>query len=179
MKTFTVYLAGKVPKGAEIGTNENWRLEYARHLSQADIFEFLSPEAPHLDESQPLLVFGHDCLLVQQCDLVIVNASTKLGVGTSQEMVIAKYFGKHVFTVLPSDSHHRRSHLQMYDYLIEDWIHPFLFAFSDKIFDSIEQLTEFVQQRKDTLLSQPAIRLDQIDKSIDRYRKHVASVNKT
>jgi hypothetical protein len=164
-----IYLAGKVAKGAEIGSTRDWRQEYIDQLSQIGSFEFLSPENPLLDESQPLLVFGHDCYLVRECDILIVDASAKLGVGSAQEMVIAKYFGKYVYTVLPMDSHHRRSNLRMYDFVVSDWIHPFVFAFSDCIFNSINDLAQFFSEKGQSLLHEPLIRLERIEESVNQY----------
>lgn len=168
-----IYLAGKVAKGAEIGSARDWRQEYIDQLSQSGSFEFLSPEDPLLDESQPLLVFGHDCYLVRECDILLVDASTKLGVGTAQEMVIAKYFGKYVYTVLPKDTHHRRSNLQMYDFVVVDWVHPFVFAFSDRIFNSIDHLARFFSEKGQSLLNEPLMRLDRIDESVNQYETFI------
>jgi nucleoside 2-deoxyribosyltransferase len=169
LKTPKIYLAGKVAKGSEIGSAKDWRSEYINRLSQDGSFEFLSPENPSLDESRPLLVFGHDCYLVRECDILIVDASAKLGVGTAQEMIIAKYFGKYVYTVLPRDTHHRRSNLKMYEFVVEDWVHPFVFAFSDRIFDDINSLAVFFSEKGQMLLDEPLTRLDRIDESIKQY----------
>jgi hypothetical protein len=163
-----IYLAGKVPKGAEIGRTKDWRQEYIEQLPNG-FLEFLSPENPQLDESKPLLVFGHDCYLVKKCDILVVDASSKLGVGTAQEMVIAKYFGKYVYTVLPRDSHHRRSNLYMHDFIVDDWIHPFVFAFSDRIFDDVVGLALFLNEKQNALLNEPLYRLDRIEEAIRQY----------
>jgi len=168
-KKTKIYLAGKVPKGAEIGTTKDWRQQYIEKLSRAGLFDFLSPENPSLDESQPLLVFGHDCFLVKECDILVVDASAKLGVGSAQEMVIAKYFGKYVYTVLPKDTHHRRSNLQMYDFVVEDWIHPFVFAFSDCIFESVDELAAYFEGKGQELLREPPINLERINESVIQY----------
>lgn len=164
-----IYLAGKVAKGEEIGRAKDWRSEYIKRISQNGSFEFLSPENPSLDESQPLLVFGHDCYLVRECDILIVDASAKLGVGTAQEMVIAKYFGKYVYTVLPKDTHHRRSNLRMHEFIVEDWVHPFIFAFSDRIFGDINSLALFFSEKGAALLTEPLTRLNRIEESINQY----------
>jgi len=164
-----IYLAGKVPKGAEIGRAKDWRKYYIEQLSQSGAFEFLSPENPLLDESHPLIVFGHDCYLVRECDILVVDASAKLGVGSAQEMVIAKYFGKYVYTVLPRDSHHRRSNLQMHDFVVDDWIHPFVFAFSDRIFEDVVSLAQFLKEKGYSIMSEPACRLEKIGHSIHQY----------
>jgi hypothetical protein len=88
-----------------------------------------------------LAVFGADCKHIKNCDLVVVNSEEKLGVGTAQEIVIAKYFKKPVITILPKGSHHRRQDILFRGQFIEDWIHPFLYAFSDLILENIGEFS--------------------------------------
>jgi hypothetical protein len=142
---------------------------YIDQLSINGSFEFLSPENPQLDESQPLIVFGHDCYLVRECDILVVDASSKLGVGSAQEMVIAKHFGKYVYTVLPRDTHHRRSNLPMHGVVVEDWIHPFIFAFSDQIFEDIGSLGSFLAKGRELLMSKPPFQISRIEEAVRRY----------
>lgn len=142
IKRTRIYLAGKVPKGSEIGQLPDWRAEYISALSVLPAFEFASPDDPNLDESDALEVFGHDCYLIQNSDLIVVNAKERLGVGTAQELLIAKYFTKPVFTVLPHGSPHRRKDLQAGKGIVADWQHPFIVASSDRIFASVQELVE-------------------------------------
>lgn len=164
-----IYLAGKVPKGAEIGVAPDWRKDYAGELQRVEGLVFLSPEDPTLDEGKPTLVFGHDCHLVQSCDVLLVNGSSKLGVGTAQEMIIAKYFAKLVFVVLPKDSHHRRSNLQMHGFVVDDWVHPFIWSTADHIFESISELADFLMLRRADLAAMPRKTLEVIDSAIEQY----------
>jgi hypothetical protein len=164
-----MYLAGKIKKGHEIGVGDDWRAEYINAISQVGSFEFLSPDDPTLDENKPQLVFGHDCYLVSRCDILLVNASDKLGVGTAQEMVIAKKYEKYVYTILPRDSHHRRTNLQMHGYQVEDWIHPFVYCTSDEIFGSLEEACEFLANPADSARGGRASTLDIVDSAISAY----------
>jgi nucleoside 2-deoxyribosyltransferase len=164
-----LYLAGKVPKGAEIGTAEDWRSRYVEKLSEFGQFEFLSPEDPTLDERYPQLIFGHDCQLVRDCDILIINADSKLGAGTAQEMVIAKYFQKYVLTILPRDSHHRRSDLNMHGVVVEDWIHPFVHQTSDRIVADVDELGRWLQNDCAELIKSPPKTLKVVDEAIEAY----------
>jgi hypothetical protein len=56
------------------------------------------------------------------------------------ELPVAKYFSVPIITVLPKDSHHRRSNVVFRGTLVEDWIHPFVYAFSDKIVENIDEV---------------------------------------
>lgn len=164
-----IYLAGKVPKGSEIDTAEDWRSRYIEKLSEFGQFEFLSPEDPTLDERYPQQIFGHDCHLVRDCDVLIINADSKLGAGTAQEMVIAKYFQKYVLTILPRDSHHRRSNLDMHGVIVEDWIHPFVHQISDRVVADLDELGLWLRNYCAGLIKSPPKTLKVVDDAIEAY----------
>lgn len=137
-----IYLSGSVPKGdKEAEGYVDWREQYAEALEQyIDDVELFDPNVFYNLEGDSLAVAGADCWYIQQSDLVIINASTKLGAGTSMEMVIAKYFKRPVITILPRDSHHRRSNLQFNGRIVDDWVHPFVDTFSDIIIEDISDI---------------------------------------
>ena len=165
----SVYLAGKVSKGIDDHTMRGWRDEYRKLLNTDGTINFLTPENEKLDENNPMHVVGHDLYLLKCSDILIVNASEKLGVGTAQEMVIAKYFGKPVLTVLPPDSHHRRSNFVMNGILIRDWIHPFVSVTSDMIFSSVEALRDFLENENLDDVISAAKDMTIIDNAISVY----------
>lgn len=141
-----VYLAGKVPKGdSEEESFFDWRKAYAKALKEMES-EFIDPFSHHNDESDYLAVFGADCRHIRGSDLVIVNAEEKLGVGTSQEMLIAKYFRKPVVTVLPKESYHRRKNIVFFSRMIEDWVHPFIYCVSDFIVESVAEIPDLKKE---------------------------------
>ncbi len=136
-----IYLAGSVPKGdEEAKIFDDWRSRYKQSLRKFFDADFIEPYHKELDESDFLAVVGQDCRHIKESALVIVNAEGKLGVGTAQELVIAKYFKKPVISVLPKDTHHRRSNISFHGKLVKDWIHPFIFTFSDFIVESINEI---------------------------------------
>src|SRR5207253_8251648 len=118
---------------------------------------------------QSLLVFGHDCYFVKQADVIIVNASAKLGVGTAQEMLIAKYFKKPVISILPKDTHHRRTNLQMAVGVVEDWIHPFIFSTSDTVVENLDQAVSWIKEYNQTPNSKKIKDIGIIDQAIEKY----------
>ncbi|MEK7122854.1 MAG: hypothetical protein AAB855_03280, partial [Patescibacteria group bacterium] len=99
-----------------------------------------------LDESDFLLVVGKDCADIAESSFIIVNAEEKLGAGTAQELVIAKYLKKPVVTVLPKDTPHRRTNIMFSGQLIDDWIHPFIFIFSDFVIEDIGEIATLKDQ---------------------------------
>lgn len=164
-----IYLAGKVPKGDnEAKTFHNWRNEYKKVLQRlfhdADCIE---PYHLDLDEGDYLLVVGSDCKHIKDSSLVVLNAEDKLGVGTATELVIAKHYQKPVITVLPKDSHHRRSNVVFHGKLIKDWIHPFIFVFSDFIVESVGEVEKIKDKVFDTEIKNISI----IDESVNYFEQ--------
>ena len=160
-----IYLAGSVPKGSEEEKGfVNWRLKYIEILEKFLDSEFILPDTAQVDENDTLLVVGKDSKSIKSADLVIVNAENRLGAGTSMEMVIAKYFKKPVITVIPKDTHHRRSNINFRDkYFVEDWIHPFVHTFSDFVVESVAE----IEKIKDQLLSSKPKDISIIDTAIE------------
>jgi nucleoside 2-deoxyribosyltransferase len=160
----TIYLAGSVPKGSEEEKAfVNWRVRYKEILEKFLEAEFIFPDSGEMDENDFLLIVGKDSKSIKRSDLVIVNAEERLGVGTSHEMIIAKYFKKPVIAVLPKNSYHRRSNVTFRNkYFVEDWMHPFLHTFADFIVERVED----VEGIKDKLLSQTPKDISIIDTAI-------------
>jgi nucleoside 2-deoxyribosyltransferase len=136
-----IYLAGSVAKGDEEEKGfVNWRDRYKTVLENDFPGEFIFPRAGEVDETDTLLVVGKDSRSIKRSDLVVVNVEDKIGAGTAMELVIAKHFKKPVVTVLPKDTHHRRSNIMFEGVMIEDWIHPFIDVFSDMVVEKVEDI---------------------------------------
>lgn len=147
-----LYLAGKICKDASPSSQSSWRSEYARALSSLNNVVLVSPEKVNFPRSNGQMVFGFACSLIEHCDAVVVNASQKLGVGSSQEILIAKYFGKYVITVLPKGTPHRRRDVLLndpYSTTSPDWIHPFLENTSDVIIDDVSSLLHVLRENSE------------------------------
>ena len=125
--------------------------------------KFVFPGPGDMDEGDFLLIVGKDSKSIKQSDLIIINAEERLGVGTAQEMMIAKYFGKLVITVLPKNSYHRRTNVLFQGkYLVEDWMHPFIYTFSDFVVEKLED----IEQIKDQIFNVFPKNLSIIDKAV-------------
>lgn len=163
-----IFLSGHVPKGKEEEKEFiNWRINYQKVLYKLFKAKCIDPFDRNLDESDFFGVVGADCQHIKQSDLVIINAETQLGAGTAQEIIIAKYFTKPVVTVLPKNSYHRRSNIIMNKKKIVDWIHPFIFTFSDLIIENIEGI-ENINLNK---LKKNIKDISMIDKAVDYVKK--------
>lgn len=161
-----IYLAGSIPKGDEEAKKfNNWREGYKKILANFFDADFIEPYNSRLDESDSLAVVGHDCGQIKNCDLVIVNAEEKLGAGTAQELVISKYFGKPVISVIPKNTHHRRLNAVFNGKTVDDWIHPFIFTFSDYVVENPNE----IEKIKDELFSKKAKDISVIDEAISHF----------
>jgi hypothetical protein len=158
-----IYLAGSVPKGDQATKEyQDWRHHYTEVLAKYFDAEYITPKAGEVDERDALLVVGKDSRSIKISDLVVVFAEEKIGAGTAMELVIAKHFKKPVVTVLPKDTHHRRSNVVFNGEVIEDWIHPFIVTFSDYVLDSIEDIASI----KDQIFNKPIKDISIIDQAV-------------
>lgn len=146
---FSVYLAGKIPKGEENHSFRDWRKEF-RELMEEKRKGFPGISGivcldPHIFEGNviPILdFFGRDIHMIAMSNAVLVDARTKIGAGTSQEILIAKYYGKPVVSVVPKNSHYQRKTLAMGVEM--DYKNPFIFNTSDAVVESFEQAAEWL-----------------------------------
>jgi hypothetical protein len=173
--SFKIYLAGSIPKGDNIRKGwTDWKVAYKEALSSIESVDFLDADDMK-DESDPLMVFGHDSNMVKNADLIIVNAEKKIGkgigAGTAQEMVIAKYFSHPVVTVLPKDTHHRRSNIIFHGEEIDDWIHPFIHTFSDLVVEKIDDCLDWVKKFMDDPATIEVKDIKVIDQGIESFLK--------
>src|SRR5687768_4749818 len=109
MKT-KIMLLSSIPKDEAVRKDwTDWRAEYENKIRKKikDV-TFLSGDSIS-DNVGPELVVGHDLWLIKQANIVIVDAKKKIGAGTAQEMVIGKYYKKPVISVIPKDTHYRKS----------------------------------------------------------------------
>lgn len=172
---FKIALLGSIPKGDD-ARNEwiDWKTDYKKVLLQLENVEFVDGDA-WKDETKPFLLFGHDLNMIKTSDIVIVNAEKKIGrgigVGTAQEIMVAKYFSKPVITILPKNTHHRRSDIVFDGTLISDWISPFLLSTSDLVVETIREslswIKEYVEHPKNKKIKNIRI----IDDAIVAYLK--------
>lgn len=170
---FKIFLAGSVPKGDnERKQWTDWKVNYKNVLSQFDTVEFLDGDA-WKDDSKPFLLFGHAVNLIKTADIVIVNAEKKIGngigVGTAQEIMVAKYFSRPVITVLPKNTHHRRSNVKFNGMIISDWVSPFLLSTSDLVVENIDNSLSWLKEYLENPKSKKIKNISIIDEAITAY----------
>jgi hypothetical protein len=174
-----IYLAGAVPKGdTEALDFIDWRKVYTEEISQyVDNVELFDPNIFFTLEGDSKGVAGADCWNIQQSDLVLVNAEEKIGAGTAMEFVVAKYFSKPIITILPKDTHHRRSNLEFEGRIVKDWIHPFIDTFSDVIIEDVKEIKEALEKIKSSKVKTISIIDDSIEYAKDLLSKKMTATH--
>jgi len=171
--TLKICLLGSIPKGDDVRKEwKDWKVEYKEKLSQIPNVEFTDGDAWR-DETKALQLVGHDTYLVKTADIVIIDARKKIGAGTAQEMVIAKYFQRPVISILPRDTHHRRSNIIFDGTKVNEWIHPFIFTFSDLIVEKIDDYIEWIKEFNKNPQSKKIKDITIIDKAIASYLNEI------
>lgn len=170
---FKIFLAGSIPKGDDARKQwTDWKADYKKILSQLDNVQFVDGDA-WKDETKQFLLFGHDLNLVKISNIVIVNADKKIGkgigVGTAQEIMVAKYFSRPVITVLPKNTHHRRSNIIFDNTQISDWISPFLLSTSDLVVETIDESLVWIKEYMKHPKSKKIKNISIIDDAIAAY----------
>ena len=147
---------------------KDWKVEYKEKLSQIPNVKIIDGDT-WKDETKPLQLVGHDASLIKTADIVIVDSKKKLGAGTAQEMVIAKYFSRPVISIIPKDTHHRRTNIVFDGTEIDDWIHPFLLTFSDLVVENIDDCIEWIKEFSKNPESKKIKDIAIIDEAINSY----------
>lgn len=168
-----IYLAGRIPIGDEPGIDPHWREKYIQRLKKLiPQAIFVDPSYREIKEEDHKAVFGHDLFLIRQADLMLVNAEMPVGLGTAQEMVIAKYFQKPIITVSPGGSYYSPAVTKINGKNVKNWHHPFLAILSDQIIEDVQEL-------KPILIKLKGERIPKwktfVEKSIKYYLTHYFS----
>jgi len=149
----TVYLAGRITGLPDKG--QGWRSTYIEEIGRIiKGVRFIDPLVRELDESDYLAIVRHDAQSVKSSDVIVVNGDIQFAMGVPMELVIAKYFGKLVISVVGEESPYYKKEYQsgLKRQLISDWIHPWLHTFSDRIVkspsDAAMVLNEYQQDQR-------------------------------
>ena len=93
MDRVKIALLGSIPKGDEARENfVDWKTEYTQAINSAISGAIFLNGDLISDSVGSELVVGHDLWMIKHADIIVVNAPAKIGAGTAQEMVLAKYF---------------------------------------------------------------------------------------
>lgn len=143
MEVLKVYIAGKVSKDSSFGEH-HWRDEFCATLQELSGRELtnLDPTKNGVQDAKPEVIFGADADMISRCGAVVVYLSDDISVGGSQEILIAKYFGKPVIGFAPRGGKFNGSTKEHFGKVIEDYKDPFVFSTCDVVCGTIEEVGE-------------------------------------
>ncbi len=142
-----VYVAGKVSKNSSFGTH-HWRDKFVDELASLSGMKLqnLDPLAFSPQHTAPEEVFGADCRLIKECDVLIAYLSDDISVGGSQEILIAKYFGKPVIALAPRGGKFNGCEKEMLGTVIKDYKDPFVFSTCDVVCGDNQEVADALMQ---------------------------------
>lgn len=145
MKCFKIFLSGSVQKQfKELNMGKTyWKTEDEEYLRNNLNFpvKLLNPNTITIDKSDTEGRFKEDLTMVLESDLIFVDAKDKKGIGIGSEMILAKMYKIPIYTICPLNSHYRKKISTE-----QEWIHPFLYELSDKIFESKEEMVLYLNR---------------------------------
>jgi hypothetical protein len=148
MKKIAIYLAGTIQKGHEKSDESFWSNEdmniLRENLAGYEVL-FLNPAFRSDDLSDQVSVFGRDMLQVFSCNLVLVDARNRRGLGVGAEMMWAKMNQIPVLTWAPKNSHYHKDQATILGVPVANYIHPFVESLSDKVVENLIEATQWVK----------------------------------
>lgn len=146
MSIFTIFLSGSVKKFfQESNVNKNyWTVESERTFQKTLLFpvKLLNPNEIVINQNDSESRFKADLKMLLESDLMIVDLESKKGIGVGSEMLLAKMHKIPVYSICPKESHYRKR----VEVENNEWIHPFVYELSDKIFQSQMEVAEYLNE---------------------------------
>lgn len=165
-----VYVAGKISGNSVFGTHD-WRDSFCKKLEELSGMKITSidPTKPEdeIDQSDSELVFSRNCFMISSADVVIVNLTDDISVGGSQEMLIAKYFGKPLIGIAPKGGKFNTDAKEIFGRIYRDYVDPFVWASCDFVAESVEEAAQCISK---SLRTKPKD-ISMIGKLAEMYRE--------
>lgn len=140
-KNLKISLIGSVPKWKEIENFVDWKTEIKNKISEInEKIEILTPDDFKWDFFDKKQIFWFSSNMLKNSDVVICQAEKKLWLWTAHEMLMWKIFGKKIISIVSKNSDYRKKNLKIWDQIIGDRIHSFLWSISDEIIENIWDL---------------------------------------
>lgn len=153
-----IYLAGTIKKGHENSNETHWgdreinALKEALHPYEVS---FLNPAFRSDNLSDPHSVFGRDMLQVFSSHVIFVDARDRRGLGVGAEMMWGKVNRIPVVTWAPKNTHYHMSKAVLLGKPVEDYIHPFVYALSDVVVETLEEGAKWIKKIKEHSIKGP------------------------
>ncbi len=127
-------ISGEGDRGALRDRDDGDVIAFLKQLQRASI-SICDPAETFIPESDYLARFNYCLDQIRRSDVLLADASHRLGLGVGAEMMFAKLHDVLIFTICPDESYYRKSS----ELANNEWIHPFIFGLSSKIFRSFDE----------------------------------------
>lgn len=179
MKPIKVYVAGKMSKHSHFDSHY-WRDDFLSEINRLTGIKFISfdPTRATKDYTSPELVFGSDVHMISRIDVLVAYLSDDFSVGGSQEILIAKYFGKPVIALAPFGGIFHTKNKEITGQIIKDFKHPFVYSTCDIVCDDIEGVAKAlknldkIKPKTIKLIDEANHRFDQRHLKTKMYEEH-------
>jgi hypothetical protein len=170
-------MAGNVRKVSKEPEDDSWRNEFKKKLKEKlkniDI-SFVDPTNRPDIIKDSYAIFTRDMYLTSNCNLIVVEASSKTGIGVGVEMLIAKMNSIPVVSVVPKNSYYRAMDKHLKGKLSKEqrdrWIHPFMLSLSDAVVENLDEAAKWISEH---LKEKKKIKdISIINDAIKYYRKN-------
>jgi hypothetical protein len=144
-----IYLAGSIKKGHENPQESFWtdkEITCLQNSFQKHEAIFLNPAFRKDNLSDAYSVFGRDMVQVFCSHVVFVDARDRRGLGVGAEMMWAKLNKIPVVTWAPKESHYHKTKTTLLGVEVEHFIHPFIYALSDQIVETLEEGAVWIEK---------------------------------
>lgn len=168
MKPIKIYVAGKMSGHSGYGSY-TWRDEFLKEIAEVTRLKFISfdPTSASKNYDDLEMVFGSDSHMISQVDVVVVYANDDISIGGSQEILIAKYFGKPVIAFAPFGGKFNGGTKEVTGQVMTNYKHPFLFTTCDVVCGDIKEVAEALNNLDE--IKPKTIEL--IDEAKERFEK--------
>lgn len=135
MKVYFAHSFEHMGQGARLSTSDNPKLLAFLSVLNTSQIAVIDPAENNIPATDPEARFKFCLREIEGSDVLVVDASNRLGIGVGAEMMFAKIRKMQIFVICPDQSYYRK-HISM----IEDsWIHPFIHGLSSKVFLSFDE----------------------------------------
>ncbi|HEY0329886.1 MAG TPA: hypothetical protein VGC77_12395 [Rhodopseudomonas sp.] len=169
-----VYCSGSIQKGPADTKKLCWsdtERAQVNHGARPVEIDFLNPDDPvtNLDDHLPL--FGRDMFQIQQCDVVIIDARERRGIGIGVELLAGRHFSRAVIGVLPPSSYYRQSNVEYRGGVAKNYVHPHFMSLLDAVVDDFTSAGRWIRDELPTF--QPRISDSVLEEAIAAYRERL------
>ncbi|MFA6588586.1 MAG: hypothetical protein WCT08_06005 [Patescibacteria group bacterium] len=176
-----LYIAGKVSKDSSFKTHY-WRDGFSAELSKKSGLKIINIDPTKsaagfkFDHTDSKLIYGRNCYMINMSDVVVVYLSDDISVGGSQEMLIAKYYGKPLIGLAPKGGKFNLAKKEIFGRVYKKYVDPYVFIACDKVVGNMTELAKAL--KKGDWKKKKVKNIKIIDESLRYYKQNFLKQDK-